>query len=418
MVERLEPQLRTGSGARNRRVSSPRRAGLRDWGWRLASLTLLASLVLTVVLLRGQLFERVEVVEEREVSAEARSQPYLALGELLRRKGLPTDFAPGTRDLPPADHVLWWLTEPRSRPAERLLGWAEAGGHLIVGAEQAPDELLEAVQIGVFYPPEADADDHLSMPEYQSDRPAWPKLYATEGSDVENLIGEGATDAAWNLTVTYGSGLVTVVNDLAFLTNRQLATKDHALLAWQLTLADEGRTGARIVSRDPPPSIWAAIGARSRPAALSLAVLALAALWAFARRMGPIAPSPSRDRRHLAEHVRATGQFLWHVGCEDALLAAQRAALADDLRRRGAGNLDRGQKLVDAAAALAERRQLDAGAVSWALKLREMPDRDRFVQVVRLLETLRRGDRGASRPAKKIPNRLDDETRNERSSRR
>lgn len=369
---------------------SIRRSGrLRAAAGGLAVVAVLAGLFF----LWPMLFERVEVEEPRDVSAAAATQPYLALERLLTRFGLPTRSATSLGGLPPHSEILWWLAPTRRIAPERLLRWVEEGGHLIVAAPEVYDSVLDQVGISPFDAEASDGDDHLSPQEFQVDRPPWPKFFLSQ-EDVEVVAAEGEIDAAWNMTVRHGDGLVTAVNDHAFLTNPELARQDHALLVWYLVRADEDRTGVTLVTRDPKPSVWLVLGRRAMPVAVSLAVLALVGLWAVLRRVGPIRPSPSRDRRHLAEHLRASGDFLWRVRCEDALLRAERAALADSLVRRGAapgskGGL-RGKKLLHEATKAAERAGIEAAAVARALKVREVRDRDRFVDVVRTLEALRR----------------------------
>lgn len=364
--------------------------------WIFAALVLLLGFV-GLWIGRNALFEKVEVEISRSPSAEVQLNRYLALEELLDRSGLPTRTATSLEALPPTDHVLWWLADTRRAVPAKLLYWVERGGHLIVEPlptdDPASDPVVTDAGIGVFFADEADDDDHLSAQEFQIERPPWPKFWVME-EGIEVVASEGETDAAWNVTVGHGEGLLTVLNHSDFLRNDQIAKKDHALLVWHLVRADEGRGGVTLVTRDPKPSIWLVLSRRAMPVALSLVALSVFGLWAFARRVGPIRPSPSRDRRHLAEHLHASGDFLWQVGCEDVLLASQRAAVAKRLAHGGMhlgiGSASRRQKLMDEAVRAAERAGLDADRVQRALKVREMRDRERFVGVVRILEALRR----------------------------
>ena len=100
-----------------------------------------------------------------------------------------------------------------------------------------------------------------------------------------------------------------------------------------------GSRGRTRMTDDPRPSIWVLMTARAWPIAWSLAVLVVAGLATLARRFGPQLEAAPRERRQLAEHVAATGAFLWRIGCEDTLLAAERQALGRRLGRGRGGDL-------------------------------------------------------------------------------
>ncbi|MDA8016789.1 MAG: DUF4350 domain-containing protein [Thermoanaerobaculia bacterium] len=368
------------------------------WLWLLFAMAVILLLGASWIV-RDLFFERVEVEEPTPPSGEALINAHLALEELLIRSGLPARRASSLEAFPPSDGVLWWLAPTRRLSPERLLSWVEGGGHLILEPLPGFDELVDTAGIAVFSAEQADDDDHLSEQEFQIERPPWPKFYLPQ-EETEIVAVEGAADAAWNLTVAYGEGLVTVLNSSSFLTNDQIAKMDHALLAWHLVRADEGRTGVTLVTRDPKPSVWLILGRRAQPAAVSLVVISILGLWGLARRVGPVLPSPSRDRRHLAEHLRASGEFFWRVGCEEVLLEAQRGTVLDELHR-GRGGLggrldDRGTKLMAEVTPAARRAGIEPEAVKRALQVKGTRDRDHFVGTVRILEALRRG-RGIGR---------------------
>lgn len=340
-----------------------------------------------LLLLARNLFERVEETVDRGYSGEAAIHPFFALKELFSEMGIPTRTVSDLRRLPPADHVLWIAAPTRGSQPERLVSWASEGGHLVVLPVGPWDEdpLLAALGIRRFGKANADDNDHLSQPQYLSTRPAWPLLHATEA--VELLRFEGEPDAAWMLTIKLGDGAATVLSDGAFLRNDVLDRHDHALIAWTAAVLDREPAGLWIAYRDPRPSVWVLMSARARPVAISLAVLVLAALIFYARRFGPRLESTPPERRQLAEHVRATGDFLWSVGCEDALLDAQRQALG---RRLGYGRQASGPELESLARKAAGAAGLDQDMTTHAVSIRTTHDRREFTHAVHTLEALRR----------------------------
>lgn len=348
----------------------------------------LAGLAGLLVLAARTLFERVEETVDRGFSGEAAIHDFYALKELFSSMGIEARAVADLRRMPPTDHVLWIATSIRGSQSRRLVEWASAGGHLVVlpAGPIGEDPLLQALGVQRFPEAEADEDDHLSQPTFPSERPPWPLLYPLEGSEV--LRSEGAPDAAWMLSVRIGEGAASVLSDRAFLHNEAIGRMDHALIAWRAAVLDQEPAGLWLVYRDPRPSVWVLMSARARPVAISLAVLILASLLFFSRRFGPrLAPAP-RERRQLAEHVRATGDYLWDVGCEDTLLDAQRQAVAS---RLGLGDRRRaGPELKKAALRAATSVGLDEKSARRTVTLKTTRDRREFTRIIHFLEGLRR----------------------------
>lgn len=340
----------------------------------------LAVVVALVAALRTWILEPVEVDSPVAVSPEARADPYLALGLLLEEGGLDAEGRHGLGTLPETDRTVWWLAPTRRIGPTRLLDWVASGGHLVLaplGEEDEEDRILAQLGTTLFTEDMADEDDHISRSAFASDRAEWPRLWAHH-DDVEIVRADGAEDAAWILTVRHGDGLATILTGSDFLRNDALAEKDHARIAWWIAtgIAAEAR-GHLLVVRDPPPSVWAFLGPHTVPVGISLGLLALAAVLFLARRAGPILPSSPPDRRHLAEHVRATGRFLWNQDRSDVLLEAVRRAAP----------LPTAQPELER---LLERTGVDAARFRAARTDRDVEDRDLFLRHVRLLERLRR----------------------------
>lgn len=346
-----------------------------------------ALLLAVGLVVASQIFEIVQETEPTPWRGEAALHPYYALKETFAAIGIPTRSSASLRRLPPTDHTLWIVAPERNSSPGRLLEWAAAGGHLVVtpAGNWGEDPLLQALGVQRFGEDQADEDDHLSRPELASERPDWPKLYSHDG--VEVLRSEGASDAAWMLTVTVGLGAATVLADGAFLHTEAIGRLDHALIAWNAAVLDHEPAGIWLIYRDPRPSIWTLMTSRAEPLASSLAVFFALGLLFLTRGFGPPLELVPRDRRHLAEHVRATGEFLWGVGCEDALLAAERRALG---RRLGRGMQPSNQELAELARRAAAGAGCDEAGVRKALALGETRDPQQFTRTVQVLETLRR----------------------------
>lgn len=354
---------------------------------RVVAWTVLAVLsVAALAWIGSRVFERAEVEVTGAFRGEARENPLWALVRLYEALGVPARAVAASMALPPRDHAVV-VAAPERWTVDKLLAWTAEGGHLLVipAGPVGTDPLLEALGVGRFEAEGADEDDHESRPDFASDRPDWPRLWAWEETEV--LHAEGAPDAAWTLVVRYGEGRATVFSDGAFLRNDTLGEQDHALIAWEALTRLGTPAGVSVIYRDPRPSLLRVLTEGARPLAWSLAVLALAALFATARRFGPRREVPARERRRLREHVQAIGEYLWTVHCEDALVRATRDAMA---RRLGRGNPPDRRALGVLARRAAESRGLDAAEVRASLDVFTVRDRARFVRLVQLFETLRR----------------------------
>jgi len=277
-------------------------------------------------------FEQVPTREWVGMSGEARRNPYLALERLAERMGMPAHEVRSLAELgqlPPRGVLL--LPQPRGelarRERARLLDWAAHGGHLVIEAEPArvPDPLLDALEVrrkavrtsGPRKPMEI-AWPGAARP-LRAELPAWLLLEAKTAR-----LAEGNEQGAALVQIAHGAGLVTVINDFAFLQNSSIGTHDHAELGWRIVSADMPAS-VLLVFNNPEQLSLARWLRANVPAVLGAAAALLALwLWRVAPRFGPIAPDAERMRRSLLDHLRASGRFLWNAG--------QRAELAESAR--------------------------------------------------------------------------------------
>ncbi len=280
-------------------------------------------------------FEQVPVREWVGMSGEARRNPYLALERLTERMGMPAHEVRSLAalgQLPPQGVLL--LPQPRGelarRERARLLEWAASGGHLVIEAEptRTPDPLLDGLGVkrkavrtkGPRKPAEI-AWPGAARP-LRADLPPWQVLEARAPR-----IAEGNAGGAMVLQLAHGKGLVTVINDFAFLQNRGIGTHDHAELGWRIVGASAPAASVLLIFNNPER-----LSLTSWLRENALAVLAAAAallvlwLWRIAPRFGPIAPDPERARRSLLDHLRASGRFLWNAGQRTQLAESAREA--------------------------------------------------------------------------------------------
>ena len=172
---------------------------LRRLAWPLAA-CLVAGLLAGAVLL---FFERVEVEEEVGLRGEARTNPFLAFERLCGLLEVPASQPGDPLRLPPPDHVLLALGSRRPPgPAflEKVVGWIEAGGHLVLvpaaGGGGDLDPLLEYFGAEVVWnlaDPEGDGEDAAEEGAADGPDPDGEGPTAAGGPGADR---EGPTDTA------------------------------------------------------------------------------------------------------------------------------------------------------------------------------------------------------------------------------
>lgn len=287
---------------------------------------------------------------------EARKDPFLAFERFLVRRGAridtidsPTRFAhlPSQATLFIAAHRLAYMT-PRN--VEAIAAWVERGGHLVAQREAVGtrDPLLDAFGIERKGPPPPQL---APRPQFDPGQATltfeWPGADAPLRAELPTLVGLRDTRSRTplasipfnsrvvGLAFTSGAGRVTVVPAFGFLANAAIGRLDHAELGW--LLASEAAAAPRVLLflrfESPPLGEW--IWAEAWTVVIAAGLLI--ALW-LARvipRFGPLAPEATADRRSLAEHIVASGRFLWARGQRRYLVAAVRERALRFARRRG-----------------------------------------------------------------------------------
>jgi hypothetical protein len=286
----------------------------------------------------------------------AHHDPFLAFERYLGRMGARTDIVEsptGFSRLAPratlflAAHRLAYMT-PHN--VQSISSWVERGGHLVVQGEpmEMRDPMLDAFGIERDVPKVAkpDAKTILRAPR-ATVAFDWPGASAMLRAELPTLVAyrdsRSRTPIAWidfhsrvlGLAFDSGRGRVTVLPSFGFLANTAIGQLDHAELGW--LLAAEGRANPNVLLfmryESPPLDEW--IWTEAWPVVIAAALLVVLWLARVIPRFGPLTPDAAIDRRSLAEHIVASGRFLWSRGQRRYLVAAVRERALRFARGRG-----------------------------------------------------------------------------------
>lgn len=269
-------------------------------------------------------------------SQEARRNPFLAAERFLTRIGRDAASVSSSdlwRNLPESNDVLvvYRYVPPAGEERQQLLrDWIEAGGHLIVGADSTlrvgkdKDRRIPGLlaELGVRV--------HEREQSFLPGRPAQARV-EIEFEDVEEPVGvtmstqryledteEQASagvlleDGYGLLQYEVGEGLVTVLADNTFLTNRRIGDDDHALaLALLVGLEPAGKVW--LVHDVVMPSLLDLAWQNAAHAVVALLAAALLWLWKLGTRLGPLLPPAQLPRRDISEHLAASATYLWRL---------------------------------------------------------------------------------------------------------
>ncbi|MDH4611403.1 DUF4350 domain-containing protein [Pseudomonas sp. BN102] len=401
-----------------------------------AGLTLLLGLL--AIYLAGRLQPYQETVEHGP-APEVLGNPYLAAEAFLRKRGLQVARADGLEvldTLPNSGHTLLLLgnrARMTPRQADRLLEWANKGGHLLFVAERIYDEEdgksgdLLADRLGVqqfeakdlekdeaVAPEEAEADHEAdgtgNDAETDEDRsaqadedpfPELTKLYLENEQapayasfdpefhlyDSENRAHAWANSAKAThmLQLSHGQGLITVLTDSWIWQTRDIDQYDNAWLLWYLTQD----TAVTLLYRAERDSLATLLGQNFPEALVALAIFIALLLWHIGQRQGPLQAPANRARRQLEEHLRGSADFLLRRSGQASLLQA----LQRDIQRRARHRHPGFERLAVAEQwqVLGRLTRLPPSAISQAMRplAKQRLNAAEFTRQVAHLQTLR-----------------------------
>ncbi len=304
-------------------------------------------------------FERYSEIVEIGFQGEARDNPLLAAERLLERMGTAAETIPSfpnieedlsfqdTLILAQYGHIL------NEEQTQQLFSWIDGGGHLIMSSHSTadilgkitktvPDPLLSDLEVS-RHQNGLDDSDRAKVPptefwwaQYRLQVAFNPEYYI-EANTYEPAREISDKYGTHFLFYYYGSGIISILSDLAFIENDRIGDYDHAQFLWQLvhfehTLAQvwllrmqaesEGGSG-----KDKIPPLWTLLWRELWTMIIVAAILLLFWIWTASRRFGPLLPEPPRTRRRLLEHIEASGHFLWRQDQAHTLLHGARQAV-------------------------------------------------------------------------------------------
>ncbi len=369
---------------------------------------------LLVIWLAGKLQSYEDVVEHGP-TPEARSNTYLAAELFLRDLGLQVvhqEGIAGLETLPTSGQTLLLLGDRGNltpRQTERLLDWANAGGHLVVVAERLWDEetgksgdlLFDRLNLQQYAADDLDDDAQTPQSSTAEQHPQLTKLYLENESapaylafdtdfhlyDADNRAHAWANSAGAThmLQLQQGDGLITALTDSWIWQNRNIDQYDHAWLLWYLT-QDSAVT---LVHRSEHDGLLAQLRRHFPELLTVLGLLVAFALWHAGQRFGPLQAPLNPARRQLQEHLRGSAEFLLRYGRQHSLLQP----LQQDIQRR-AGQRHPGFEQLPPSAQLPLLVRLSSLPIaSIELAMRPLPQQrlsaTEFTRQVAHLQTLR-----------------------------
>lgn len=322
-------------------------------------------LVILGVLVAVAVFLTTQVKFEKEMrwewpQGEARINAYLGLQRLLRAQGVESErllvLDPNTFEGTDLDTVVL-VGGAETEPAQEwLLDWVyDQGGHLVLLPERMPEWLAEGLGIGVV-DTESAVDEELEVLEgalaervlsqlpADDDTPPWliapsEPVLLSNGLPVELVTSQRlvlseppletieADGDAIAARYVYGLGMITVASEFVPLRNGYLARASNAAYAATLLAPalSEGMVWFVLAIEHTP--LWQLILRHGWHVCLALALGLLLLLWRFWPRFGPPIADRISPRRSLAEHVSASGQYLWRSGEANELVQAMRESV-------------------------------------------------------------------------------------------
>ncbi len=284
-------------------------------------------------------FERVPARIYVGPSSESRLHPFLAAERFASRMGLQSREMRSLPELDALSGAGALLLQSRRQAfdaarVDRIVGWIERGGHLIVEAELigVSDPLLD--RLGVkrladpLKPDPAPRTTTVPVNLQSSGKKLAASLLAPmklEPPAGDPIVRAGAAGATKLVTFARGKGAVTAAVSLNFARNPAIGDHDHAELLWQL-LQVNGARALHVLFNPERLSLWKFLVEHAWTALVPSVALLILWLWRIAPRFGPIVPDAPPARRRLLDHLRASGRYYWANDLRGRLVEAAREA--------------------------------------------------------------------------------------------
>ncbi|HEY9051291.1 MAG TPA: DUF4350 domain-containing protein [Gammaproteobacteria bacterium] len=315
------------------------------------------------------LFESYEEQEDLGWDKKARRNPYLAAEQFLTRVSIPvtsSDNFDKLIQLPPKGMVFisnssQTLTRKR---VDKLLEWVEQGGHLIVAApvydkdekdfllsrfevenrkiskadESEPveqprlSEQLEKINKDILDNKQKDKEKneqnnideaevttlrfndletsvrmHFS-PESELTHPSFYRKEDAKSGEMEPTYWAGSEYGVHFMQFDMGYGLLSIISDNSIWKSNRIDVLDHAYLLWLLS---NKNSEVVLLYGANMPSIFSFIWQYAAEMVLVMGLLLIAWLLYRSRRFGPVRQFTQAAHQSMAEHIRASGEYLW-----------------------------------------------------------------------------------------------------------
>lgn len=182
------------------------------------------------------------------------------------------------------------------------------------GLEALPEEWGSATQLRLGY----GAYDELEV-----DFESGPDLALEPDRDAKDVRGRfGSRNAAYAFLFEDGAGHVLFLATGSPFWNGALAEADNAEFLERVLALGDGRGVVFVHGRDE--TLWTLLMERAPWFTGCAIALVIVALWRFSGRFGPPIVEPPGARHAFAEHVLASGRFVWRRAGAPALVAPLR----------------------------------------------------------------------------------------------
>ena len=306
-------------------------------------------------------FEKIEV----KLSTEANNDPLLAAKKLLEQMGtsITTIQSLTEQELNIQDTLilLQYNSLLDEQTTKKILNWVDEGGYLITVSDVIHDEQNIDIQPDLLLA-------NLNVFQYQNDsiteqtepvefmwqqyklQVAFDPNYYLKANGDEPIQDIHSNYGSHLLQYYYGTGMISILSDLSFIENDEIATYDHAQFLWHLTHFERLETKIWLLNymsddntqSNPVDKINNWNTSTKMPSLLTLiwthmwtvvisATILLFWLWSVSQRFGAMLPMPKPVRRSLLEHIEASGNFLWRQGKTATLLNNARQALMQQI---------------------------------------------------------------------------------------
>jgi len=343
--------------------------------WKLIGSLLLLGLIAFFLWVYNQ-FEYVEKKIPSDFQGAAATNPLLAAGRLAERYGATAHYVPAYSKPPQSGATLvftaprYWLDQKKN---DALLEWVEKkGGHLIVSLRPLQtrsraskndekffkDPLLGYLGISVhsFEPDDENpsveetiqnllqktvkTQQIVELPDGTRLKAHFnPQLRLFE-TPAEGKLGKGSNwrvsepgrnkgEGHHGLSYKVGSGRISILTNLDFISNGMIGEDDHAALFVYLASLTKGQSIWFVYGNDVP-ALWRWLVDYAWMVLIAAALLLVTWLWTVSRRFGPLQPARSSSRRSIVEHVTASARYLWRSRQGQALYQT----LCDDFFKR------------------------------------------------------------------------------------